>query len=470
MASEERSMNANMLSQERCAEIFDRVRRAAPDLDLEVTLAGGHSALTRWANNGITQNVREEGCEVSVRAQMGGRTARATTNLLDDDGLRDVVRRAEALARVQEEDEDLLPMLAAAEAGESAVLERFDDATAVLGAGERASQVDAMVQVARREGLNSAGAYSNGAQFEAIFNSRGVARWHQESFAEASVTMQGDDSSGWQKRNYTRAAEVDARAMAEIAAEKARRSARPIEVPPGKYTVILEPSAVADLLGFLAADFSGLALLEQRSCLHGRLGARLFGENITIVDDCAAAGQTGAAFDGEGQARQPLTLVERGTVKDVAMARATAARMAKSEWAGKLKTQPTGHGLSLPNESGEAAVNIVFQVAEGAAKSVEEMVAATGRGLLVTRLWYIREVDAYEKMLTGMTRDGTFLVENGRVTAGVRNLRFNQSVLKLLQSVLDLGRPGRACGEESFNMVAPAMRAEGFQFTEVTRF
>jgi predicted Zn-dependent protease len=130
----------------------------------------------------------------------------------------------------------------------------------------------------------------------------------------------------------------------------------------------------------------------------------------------------------------------------------------------------TGHGLSLPNEGGEAAENIVFKVAGGEAKSVEEMISCTGRGLLVTRLWYIREVDPYEKILTGMTRDGTFLVEDGKVAQGIRNFRFNQSVIQMLNQVLDLGVPVRACGEEAMDMVAPAMRVEGFQFTETTRF
>lgn len=126
--------------------------------------------------------------------------------------------------------------------------------------------------------------------------------------------------------------------------------------------------------------------------------------------------------------------------------------------------------MSLPNEGGEAAENIVFKVAGGEAKSVEEMISCTGRGLLVTRLWYIREVDPYEKILTGMTRDGTFLVEDGKVAQGIRNFRFNQSVIQMLNQVLDLGVPVRACGEEAMDMVAPAMRVEGFQFTETTRF
>jgi PmbA protein len=459
------------MDQEWCAEIFERVRRAAGGTDVEVTVAGGRSSLTRFANNSITQNVSEEGVEVSVRVQVGGRTARATTNLLDDESLGRVVAQAEALARVQEEDSELLPMLTAAEQGSAPEFDRYCEETAAMGAGERADEVARMVAIARRDGLNSAGTYSCGQSFEALFNSQGVVRWHRETLAQASVTMQAEDSSGWQKQNYIHARRLDAQALAEIAAQKAVRSAHPVELEPGKYTVILEPSAVVDLIGYLAADFSGLALLEQRSCLNGRLGTKLFGENISMVDDVGHAGQTGAAWDGEGVARQKLTLVEGGVVRQVAMARGTAARIARSELAETLAgAQATGHGFSLPNEGGEAAVNIVFQVADGRRKTVEEMIAATGRGLLVTRLWYIREVDAYEKILTGMTRDGTFLVEDGRVGKGIRNFRFNQSVLQMLRQALDLGEPVRACGEEAFDMVAPAMRVEGFQFTEVTRF
>jgi len=465
-------MNVNvLLDKERCGEIFERVRRASQASDVEVTVQGGRSALTRFANNAITQNVSEEGCEVSVRVQMGGRTARATTNRLDEEALRRVVQQAEALARVQEEDKELLPMLTAAEQGSAPELDRCCAETAAMGAGERAQQVAAMVAVANRDGLNAAGVYSCAESFEALFNSHGVERWHQETLAEASVTMQATDSSGWQKQNYTSARRLDARALAEIAAEKALRSASPVELPPGKYTVILEPSAVVDLIGFLAADFSGLALLEQRSCLNGRLGTELFGKNISITDDVRHPEQTGPDFDGEGVGKQGLTLVENGMVREVAMARGTAARIGRSELAQKMTgARATGHGFSLPNEGGEAAGNIVFKVPQGEEKTLQEMISSTERGLLVTRLWYIREVDAYEKILTGMTRDGTFVVQHGRVGQGIRNFRFNQSVVQMLRQVLDLGQPMRACGEEAFDMVAPAMRVEGFQFTETTRF
>jgi predicted Zn-dependent protease len=205
-------------------------------------------------------------------------------------------------------------------------------------------------------------------------------------------------------------------------------------------------------------DFSATAIRDGRSFLNDRIGKRIFGENITIHDDACHLLQSGAPFDGEGVPRKRLTLVERGVVREVAYSRQAAALAGAA---------PTGHGFPLPNEFGEAPTNIVIA---GGATSVERMVASTDRGILVTRLWYIREVDPYEKVFTGMTRDGTFLIEGGRVTAGVRNFRFNQGLMEMLSNVEALSAPVRASGEETYDMVAPAMKVRAFNFTEVTRF
>jgi predicted Zn-dependent protease len=217
-------------------------------------------------------------------------------------------------------------------------------------------------------------------------------------------------------------------------------------------------------------DYSGVALLDQRSFLNGRIGSRLFGENITIWDDVSHPLQTGAPFDGEGMRRMRVPLVENGVVKRVVYARATAERMKRSELRGQAgPIEATGHGFALPNEMGEMPLNIVFAAAQDP-QTLSQMISSTERGVLVTRLWYIREVEPYEKMLTGMTRDGTFLVENGRVRQGVRNFRFNQSLIHMLSSVEAMSLPLRSCGEESFDMVVPAMKVRDFNFTEVTKF
>jgi predicted Zn-dependent protease len=217
-------------------------------------------------------------------------------------------------------------------------------------------------------------------------------------------------------------------------------------------------------------DYSGVAILDQRSFLNDRIGAKLFGENINICDHAAHPLQAGSPFDGEGMRRQRVQLVENGVVKRVVYARATARKMKNSEYAAKVgPIEPTGHGFPLPNEVGEMPMNIVFDAAERA-QSVEQMIASTERGVLVTRLWYIREVDPYEKIVTGMTRDGTFLIENGKVQCGLRNFRFNQSLISMLRNVEAMRAPVRAAGEESFDMVVPAMKVREFNFTEATKF
>jgi len=461
-----------MLTKEQAHEIFQRVKKLSTVDEVEVLISGGRNALTRFANNTITQNVSDENYEVSVRVAFDHKTARATTNRLDDEGLKNVVQAAESLTKLQEPDSDLMPMASAVEGGKAEQPIRYFDHTAKLGPQERADMVAKMVAVAKRENLTAAGVSASGEHIDAIFNSRGVEAYQAQSSAEVSMTMIAPDSSGWQKANSPDVTQFDAARLAEIAAEKARVSAKPKEIAPGKYTVILEPAAVLDLIGFMMWDFSGLALLEQRSCLQNRVGTKLFGDNITITDDAFHPLQAGPAFDGEGIRRERVELVRQGTVQSLVFSRGTAALAKKSEMAASLgPVRPTGHGFPLPNEMGEAPLNVVFAApAAGQERTVEQMVASTERGILVTRLWYIREVEPYEKLLTGMTRDGTFWVEGGQIRHGLRNFRFNQSVIHLLQNVLEMSTPVRASGEESFDMVVPAMKVRDFNFTEVTRF
>ncbi len=465
-----------MLTREQAHGIFLRLRRHTSCDEVELMIGGGASALTRFANNGITQNVAEENYSLSVRVNLDGRTARATTNKTDDESLRRVVSQAEALARVQQRDTDLLPMPGQREVESQAgslqlqTPNRFFEATAAITASDRATQVDRMVSAGKKHGLTAAGTYASGKQVEGVFNSRGVTQWHQQTSAEASITMIGATSSGWQKAHSPNAADFDAAHLAETAAEKARLSADPREIPAGKYTVILEPAAVLDLVGFMFWDFGGLALLDQRSFLNNRMGTQLFGDEITISDDVYHPLQSGIPFDGEGMRRRKVALVEKGVPRQVVYARASAELMTKSELAPKVgRVEVTGHGFALPNEMGEAPMNVVFAPPKNP-KTVQEMVKSTERGILVTRLWYIREVEPYEKILTGMTRDGTFLVENGKVQCGVRNFRFNHGLIHLLTHVEAMSMPVRASGEESFDMVVPAMKVRDFNFTEVTRF
>jgi PmbA protein len=467
-----------MLTQEQAGGIFDCIKKLSTADEVEVLFSGGHFALTRFANNTIHQNVAEENYVVSVRSVFSGRTARAFTNKFDEESLRQVVKSAESLAKVQHPDADLLPMPDSREASGKAdgsvrstqVPSRHFEATAAITPELRADGVKKIVGVAEKHGLTTAGVFSSAESLEGIFNSRGLNDWHTQTLAEVSITMLAADSSGWQKANSPDLAKLDPLRLAEVAAQKAVDSARPREIPAGKYTVILEPAAVLDIVGFMFWDYSGMAILDQRSFLTGRIGTKLFGDNITIWDDVAHPLQTGAPFDGEGVRRQRVALVENGIVKRVVYARATAERMKRSEQKGKAgPIAATGHGFALPNEMGEMPQNIVFAPA-GDPQTVEQMIASTERGVLVTRLWYIREVEPFEKMLTGMTRDGTFYVENGRVLGGVRNFRLNESLIHMLSNVEAMSVPVRSCGEESFDMVVPAMKVKEFNFTEVTKF
>jgi predicted Zn-dependent protease len=442
--------------------IFGQVLDAARALgvtEIEAIVAGSDQALTRFANNAIHQNVAERTTHLSVRPVIDGRTARASTNRLSRDAIREVVAQAIAIAKLTEPDPDLPPL---APPADYQGVERWFEATARATPEDRARAVAQAIGAVEATGQTAAGIYSTGESVFALLNSRGVSARYTETMARFSITAMAADSSGWAKASACNCATLNPLELALTAARKAAESTAPRDLPPGRYTVILEPAAVLDLTGQMFPDFSATAIRDGRSFLSDRIGKQVFGENITIHDDAGHPLQSGAPFDGEGVPRKRLTLVERGVVREVAYSRQAAALAGCP-----LGPAPTGHGFPLPNEFGEAPTNIVI---DGGATSLEEMTASTDRGILVTRLWYIREVDPYEKIFTGMTRDGTFLIEGGRVTAGVRNFRFNQGLLEMLSNVEALSALVRASGEETFDMVAPAMKVSDFNFTETTRF
>jgi len=450
------------MTREECRRIFDVARRAARSggaEDIELLLDAHATALTRFANNSIHQNVAERDRMVSVRVLIGRRTARATTNLVDDGSIQRAVEDAIALARVAEPSDELLPLPSPAEAGEIPEHpSRFDAATAETTPERRALAVKEAIAIVESAGATAAGIFETGAATEALINSRGLFRFHEETSARFSITATAADSSGWAKASAISAAAINAAALARSAGEKARLSASPREAAPGRYTAVLEPAAVLDLVGQIFGDFSATAIHDQRSFLTGRPEGPLFGPNITIDDDVRHPLQAGAPWDGEGMARRSLRLVEGGTVREIPYARGSAKRSGVA---------PTGHGFPLPNETGEMPVNVVIA---GGESTLERLIAAVDHGVLVTRLWYIREVDPFEKIMTGMTRDGTFLIDGGKPVCGLRNFRFNQSVVEMLRNAIAMSPAVRASGEEAMDMVVPAMTVEGFNFTEVTKF
>ena len=438
--------------------IIDSVLRLAKSTgagETEVHVDETADSLTRFANNAIHQNVAEHGLNVSIRTVADGRTARATTNRVDDDSLRAAIEASLSLAHSQPKNPRLLAL-----PGKQSYprVNRFAKDTAALTPEDRARAVRRACDLAIQNGQVAAGIFASGLQQSAMGNSRGLFAAYRETHAEFSITTQENPAASWAKANAASVRDFDPQKLAQRASEKAHLAVDSRELAPGRYTVILEPAAVLDLVGSLFYDFAATALEDKRSCLNGRMGKQIFGKNITIVDDVYHPLQLGVPFDGEGIPRERVLLVNRGVPKNLVYSRSSAKSAHK---------KPTGHGFALPNEYGEAPMNLVFS---GGDSSVEKMISSTDRGLLVTRLWYIREVDPYEKVMTGMTRDGLFLVEKGQISSAVRNFRFNQSILEMLRNVELLGPAVRATGEEAFEMVVPAMKVREFHFSEVTKF
>jgi PmbA protein len=456
-----------MLDEEKAAELIDiairhGVRRKVDGV--EAFVAGSDVATSRFANNGMTQNQAPQHVDISVRVQKNGRQARLSSDRISPAAIRELVDNAIAAASYLEPDDEMLPMPKPEKRTVVKNVNRYDARTAKFTAAQRAQGIKAMIEVAKERDLTAAGIFETGSFAEAIGNSEGLFRFHRETTAEVSVTMklatgdQGGESTGWAKAQSPRAADVDAEGLARRAAEKAVASANPEEIAPGKYTVILEPSAVLDLLCFIDYDFTGTSFLDQLSCFLNKLGKPVVGKNIQISDDVFHPLQSGPPFDGEGLQRQKVDLVNGGILQHLVYGRRSAA---------ELGEKSTGHGLSEPNAEGEQPQNIVIG---GGTTSLDDMIRSTERGVLLTRVWYVREVDPTSKIVTGMTRDGTFLVENGAIKCGIKNMRFNESLLGMLKNVVALGPAIRAAGEEGEPAVLPAMKVENFNFSSVTTF
>jgi predicted Zn-dependent protease len=427
---------------------------------IEAVLGGGRAELTRFANNEITQNVSERRYVLSVRVVRGRRTGRATGNDLSDAGIARLVGRADEAARLSPEIDDLLPLPAAQR---YRPVDAVDAATASLGPEERALEVKRAVARCREAGLAGAGLYETGAGTIgeygtisplAIANSNGLFAWHDSTDARFTISALDGAASGWASAESHACRDIDGAAVAARAVEKAVRSRKPKPLEPGRYTVVLEPAAVADLLTDTAwLSFGALPVQEGRSFLSGRMGERVLGENVTIRDDPYHPLHRGAPFDAEGMPTRPVTIVERGIARSPVYDRQTAAKEGR---------ESTGHGLPVPNPYGPLASHLVLEGGEG---SVDDLVRGVERGLLVTRVWYTNVVDPVTATLTGMTRDGLFEIEKGRIGGAVRNFRFNQSVVQMLNEVEALSR-----AELSGGVVCPALWVRSFHMTSVTEF
>jgi predicted Zn-dependent protease len=436
------------------AERAVRLATAAGATEAEALVSADRAQLTRFANSEIHQNVAETNGGLNLRVAIGKRVGVASSNRLDDEGLRRLAETATAIARNSAELDDWggLPEptpIRELPAG-------WSDATASATPEQRAAGVRAVIAAADDAGVRAFGSFSTSAEELAVANSHGIRAAQRRTSAQLlAVTMAGDGGSGYAEQASVDVTTIDAAAIGREAADKARATANPVAVDPGDWTVVLEEYAVVDLLSMLAyMGFSALAVQEERS--FAEPGKVIGSELVTIVDDATEPGALPMAFDYEGVAKQKVVLVERGVCRDVVYDAQTGARGGHPS---------TGHGLPAPNSYGPFPLNMVMSAGS---TPRAELVGEMERGLLVTRFHYTNPVHPKLAIVTGMTRDGTFLVEGGKIVGPVRNLRFTQSYLAALAGTVAVGSERRTVRGDFGGVLVPAVRIDGWTFTGAT--
>ena len=441
-------------SEAQAQEILDRALRAVCADAAEATLCACISQLTAFATGEIRHTIAEEGRVLSLAAVFQRRVVRVSTTRTDDEAIAALARRAQEMGRIPREPD--LEMDLAAAAGPYAPA-KFDPATAEGDPATQLEDAHGVLHLARTRSLESAGFLASTAQLSAIANTAGLRVLARATEADAALTMRrlagGTETSGYAAAAAWRSAEIPLEEMAAAAANKALWGGSPVHLAPGPYTVILEPIAVAELLLFLSEGFNARSVEENDSFLTGRVGEALFNPLMTLSDDVTHPLQRGLPFDGEGVPRRTVKLIDRGRVAALLTDRATAARMG---------TEPTGHGHPLPNPHGAQAQQLVL--APGA-HAQDRLVSECERAILVTRFWYARPVDPGTCTVTGLTRDGTFLIEDGRVSRRLVDLRWNESLLEAFARLEAVGDRLSVVPMEHLTVVTPAVRIPGFHFT-----
>jgi predicted Zn-dependent protease len=428
------------------------------DVDgVEVLVRRSAGGLARFANSQLLQHVDTEDVEVGVRVVApGGRVGVVGVSTDDPAEVARTAAEAAAIARLAPGDPDFPGLAPRAPVAGVEV----DEATAAASPADRAAAVAALLAEVPGD-VDAAGAYETGATELGVFTSAGQAATARVSRAALTTVLSGATSSGYAEAGGRSAAVIDPGALGRRALAKVRAAASPVDVDPGTWPVVLEPAATGALVQFLALlGFSGRAYLEGRAFTSGRLGEAALDPKVTVVDDALSPDTVGFPFDAEGTPKQRVELVRGGVLGAVVHDRATGARAGSGS---------TGHGLPAPNTYGPVAANPLM--AAGDDGSVDDLVAGCERGLAVTRFHYTNVVQPLETVLTGMTRDGTFLVEDGRVVGAVRNLRFTQSILEALARVDAVSTETGYASELFFGgSRCPGLRLPAFTFTSTTTF
>lgn len=440
---------ARLTAEGELKQFMSGVLERSPAEQTEVMVTEWDSALTRFANNGIHQNVAERNVSVRVRVVNDGKTGVASINQLNEAAAADVLKRAVVIAELQPRSE-VVPMPGPVPARP---VDAWSDATAAATPEERADFVQTVCTKAGQAGLKAFGAYSTSAAQFAIANSLGVLHHQRSTQATVNSVVMGDAGSGYADRGAIDVRELDKNELATEVIEKAQRNQNAQPVEPGVYEVVLEEYAVAEMLEFMSfMGFGALAVQEERSFM--KLGEKITGDQVSIWDDGLDRSGIPASFDFEGVPKQRVDLITRGVASGLVYDMQTATRAGR---------QSTGHGLPAPNTEGPFAVNLFMQPGT-AAKA--DLMSDIKRGIWVTRFWYVRVVHPKASIITGMTREGTFLIENGKITRPVKDLRFTQSILEAFQGTLALSRSTKLQVSEYLGASrVPAVRLKAFDFT-----
>jgi predicted Zn-dependent protease len=452
-----------MLGETRVRELLELALRKSGADQTEAVLLAEDSYLTRFANSFIHQNVAESNHTLSVRAVFGRRLGLASTNRLEPAEIKRTVDLACRLARIQQENKDFKSLPGPLQVGRLPVM--FYEKTAKFSAAQRAEKVGWICDLARRHQAKAYGALSTGVSEVAVANSLGVRRYQATTDAYVNIVAMTDTGAGYGQATHRDVDRVDIEGAARKAVRKAVESRNPVELKPGRYPVVLEDTAAYTLLEFLNyTGFSARAVQEGRSFMGGCFGKRIMDPRITIIDDPADIRGFAFPFDFEGVPKQKVTLIEKGVARNVVYDSMTAGREGRKS---------TGHAAPAPAYH-PMAENLVMASGD---TSLKKMLESTKRGVYVTRFHYVNLIDPMEVSITGMTRDGTFLIENGKITKPLKNLRFTVSVLKCLNNLAAVGdrsqlvsEPGGYGHRFAVGSRVPALMINDFNFTGGTDF
>ncbi len=443
-----------MLSKEQAYAIIDQVVQAAEGVDVRVMVQASGSGLTRFANSEIHQNVFEDSVQVNVNLSQGKKRINFSTAILDEAGLKETVREMVQNLEFLPEGQEEPPLVSEPLLME--IVDFNDELDAACDVYKRAKLVKQCLDMLTPE-YKAFGAVSYDTIQMAFGNSKGIKRFARVNSANFSALIADEQGgTGYAEITSNTPQDFDVIAAFERAYDKAKMNQNPMQIEPGAYTVILEQAAVGDILQYMSfIGFSGKSLQNQASFLTGKLGEKVFDEQLTIVDDHTNPNTVSLPFDFEGTPRQKVTIIEKGVAKDVVH------DMASAQAAG---VESTGHSVNMPHFGG-IPLNIVV---EGGDKTLEDIVKETDDGVLITRFHYMNPVNPREAMLTALTRDGVFKIKDGKIVGAIKNMRFTDSMLRALNSIEAISSDRVRTRSFFGNYYVPAMKIKDFRFTGKT--